>query len=241
MLEANKRLSRILAEGLTIVLSILFALGAEAWWSERSDRQDTRDSLSGLLVELGEARVELELYSAEDAHLRSLTEALEYQAREAPLGSDIMVADTLLVGLLVVGVADPPTAMMEAFSSADHFDEVVSPALMGEILSWGPAIQDMRDDQIVARNFVAQDVLPYLESEVDLGRAVRWRWWIASQHAFPQPYDTVEIVSVRVTLRLRNLLALKNGHFDVLTRQSTQILARLDKLEMDIRRELGGD
>jgi hypothetical protein len=197
--------------------------------------------LAGLLVELGEARVELELYSDQHAHLLSLTEALEYEAREASLGSDIMVADTMLVGLLVVGVADPPTAMMEAFSSADHFDDVVSPALIGEILSWGPVIRDLRDDQITARNFQAQDVLPYLESEVDLGRAVRWRGSIASQGAFPQPYDNVEIISIRVTTRLRNLLALKNGHFRLLTMQATDVLARLDELEAGIRRELGGD
>ncbi len=109
---------RILAEGLVVVTSILLALGIDAWWSAQTDHQEAVVQVQGLLIELGEAKAELESYDRQHKHLLAINTALGDQLDNAALGSRINVSDTMLAGLLAVGVADPPTALMEAFASS---------------------------------------------------------------------------------------------------------------------------
>ena len=84
---------RLLAEGAVIVVSILLALFAEAWWSDRSDRAAELDLLTALHAELSSNRtaVEQQLRDIDTARFR-----LESLLRMTPADIAAIPPDSLV-------------------------------------------------------------------------------------------------------------------------------------------------
>ena len=232
---------RIFAEGVVIVVSILLALAGEACWVTRIARQTAVSELESVLVELDEARQQIEVVGRQHPRLGSITVALQQDLEASSLDQVLTVPDTMLAGLLVLSVADPPTAVIDAFTSSGHLDEIRSPDLRRELLAWSSLLRDLRDDEILAREFQQSEVWPYLLSEVDIARAADLAADLVTGRLDVRLPGTVGAVQLRVTTSLKNLVALQARFFRLLTRQSINAVTRLEEMAKLIREELDGD
>ena len=87
---------RIVAEGVVIVASILFAFGIDRGWDNWQERQEESEALGRLHIEFTENRERIELSAFES--LAASAEALHRMMQALPAGaSSAAVPDTLRV------------------------------------------------------------------------------------------------------------------------------------------------
>ena len=211
--------TRLIAEGVVIVGSILLAFGVDAWWSEQQARVAARQGLASALEELEASQAELERVAL--WHERNLNgvEALRAMVEGEPDGSDVAVPDTLLASLLLLNVSDVPTAAVDAFLSSGHIDRVGSATLRSDLLAWTALLKDVRDDEVRFRE-VFDSRLQVLEEDVDLTSAFDMSIpMFMAGPASRAPID-VTLVDLPVSRWLRNLLSGHSAAYTVMMFQS---------------------
>lgn len=227
-------------EGLVIVVSILLALGAEAWWSGRQARSDAYRGLERILDELAEARDNIAGMGTLHTRLGRSTAALRERLLAVPLGETVMVPDTLLEGLLwTVGTTQIPTAVIQSFTSGPHLDQIDDEDLRAQLLAWPPLVEDQVDDELRIRQVHDSELGSYLRSAVDLIQANETvaEFVPATRFGRPTAHLTHES-AVPSTLRMRNLVDQFVEWFDMLAGQSETLVSTTDSLVGSIRQAL---
>jgi hypothetical protein len=231
---------RILAEGLVIVVSILLALGAEAWWSSRQARVDTYQGLERVLDELAEARENTAGMRTLHARLGRSTAALRERLLSVSVDETVLVPDTLLEGLLwTVGTTQIPTAVIQSFTSGPHLDQIDNEDLRAQLLAWPPLVEDHVDDELRIRQIHDDELGSYLRATADLIQANETvaEFVPATRFGRPTAHLTHE-TTLESTLRLRNLVDQFVEWFELLARQSETLVVTADSLAESIRQEL---
>jgi len=160
------------AEGLTIVVSILLALIADAAWDYRSDRVDERALIAALRTEFAEAADEIANdIAARDEILARTEQFLEArQTKVIPLAADSLPA--ALTDLLNWRFYTPGHAVLEDAVESDRLDLIRSDAVRGELMAYIQARERLPVFEAMERDFVADRMEPYLGAEVALDLAM---------------------------------------------------------------------
>lgn len=158
---------RILAEGVTIVVSILLAFWLQAWWEGRQDRDRDRSTLERLDAELVAVDSVLIEWRARHVRMIGLSEALLEHA--GPLGSSTLSDDSiaaLLAPLQGHTSFDAPLATLAALESSGQLAVIPSEALLTRVAVWRGVLDDLRSDEARAQLLTDQDLIPFLYENV---------------------------------------------------------------------------
>jgi len=227
--------ARVFAEGAVIVVSILLGLGIDAWWSGINSHRVAYADLAAVLEELEGGRTEIEAVDRWNQRMLSGLLSLRDLLEAVPVDTEVLVTDTLLIPATGLAVADPPSAVLEAFLSSGHIQEVPPGELRQGLLGWGAVLQDLRDDQVHARDLVDAELYPQVMHETGLNRGGE----ILMSMFFGTPlkfeHGRIPVIS---TQPLRNSIGYHLGWMLLLKRTSDLALAELDSLIALVRAEI---
>ena len=215
-----------------IVISILIAFVLQAWWEGRAVSAAYERQLVSTLSEIEEARDELVHWSANRSRTERNTAALAALLASTPDGNSVVVDDTVVASLFSTVVTELPTAQVDALL-AGEFPAMNSNPLRGELMAFKAMIDDYRDDEIVARDYVLSELGPYMRQNFDVAAAqLAWYDWLVAGGA---PNGSTEVES---TKHLRNLLAWKERDTRLNASQSTSLLEVMERVAEQLRGEL---
>lgn len=215
-----------------IVISILIAFVLQTWWEGRAVSAAYERQLVSTLAEIEEARDELVHWSAIRSRTERNTAALAALLALTPAGTSVVVDDTVVASVFSTVVTELPTAQVDALL-AGEFPGMSANPLRGELMALKAMIEDYRDDEIVARDYVLNELGPYMRRSFDVAAAqVAWYDWLVAGGA---PAGSTEIES---TQHLRNLLAWKERDTHLNSSQSTSLLEVMERVAEQLRGEL---
>lgn len=168
-----KRWGFLFTEAVLIVASILLAFALDSWWDERKERVEETEILHGLKQEFLLNRSKLE-YRIEQ-HTRDL-EALQELLAAANLGrwdSQEITFDRGIAALVAPPTTDLGNGVLDALISSGRFELLENRELRIRLAAWAGVFGEAHDDEVIARKFVFDQVLPKLiESGVPLSSAM---------------------------------------------------------------------
>ena len=144
--------TRILAEGIVIVFSILLAFGIDAFWQERQEQQTERQQLGVLRAEVAENRAEFEYrlrYGNETLQAQSkLIELIGPESQRIP--ADSLAA--LLAGAWSFGIAEVESGAIDALLDSGEFRTSVRSDLYRLLVRYRVILTDHREEH--SRQFI---------------------------------------------------------------------------------------
>jgi type II secretory pathway pseudopilin PulG len=158
------------AEGLTIVVSILLALLADAAWGYRNDRADERQLLEALRAEFAEAAEEIANDIAARDQILVRTDRL-LEARRGPEGP--IVADSLpaiVRDLVNWRFYTPGHAVLEDALESGRLDLIRSRQVRESLMAYRQASDRLPVFESHERSFVTDELEPYLGSRIALDK-----------------------------------------------------------------------
>ena len=163
--------TRIAAEGLAIIASILIAFDIDASWERRGQGQDEQAILAGLSDEFLAIGDTLEAWT-ERTRVKRDALALGLQVLESgPEEWTVQQLDSVLFALLNVADWDPRGGALQAVIASGRLELVSNPDLRRELAGWGGMVDDLIDNQHLMQSFVLGEVVPRLsEAGIRLGR-----------------------------------------------------------------------
>lgn len=153
---------RMLAEAVLIVASILFAFGIDAWWNERQERIEETEILLGLKQEFALSRATLVRQLAYNSDGLDAMEALLAATDRDSWKSDELTVDEALGLLIGPPTTDLGSGVLDALVSAGRIQVLSNTELRIKLAAWEGVFEEVRDDEIIGRNFVFDRVIPYL-------------------------------------------------------------------------------
>ena len=223
---------RIAAEGSAIVVSILLAFAIQAWWERRNLAEAYQMQVGSTLAELQEAQTTLDSWSKQRRRTESNVTRLAARLDSLPVGSPILVADTVVASLVSYVVVELPTAQMDALLSFDYPALAGSP-LRGDLMAVLAMIDDQHDDEVILREFILREMGPYLRENFDVAAAQRaWFDWLVMGKA---PTGQTELAA---TQQLRNLIAWRQRDIYLLLSQDDALAEALARVRDEVRATL---
>jgi hypothetical protein len=123
------------------------------------------------VTEVVQARAEIDRSRQFQLRFQATADLLRDAVLEAVPGSMVQVSDTLLYGVLMSQVIDVPMSNVSSFVASDAFELLDDDELRATISQWVPALQDLRDDQLLIRRLKDEVIKPTLRLESDIARA----------------------------------------------------------------------
>ncbi|HSM08466.1 MAG TPA: hypothetical protein VLA33_05555 [Gemmatimonadota bacterium] len=156
------------AEGLTIVVSILLALAAEAAWGYRGDRAAEREILAGLRVEFAQAESEIRSdLRAREEILGWTRRLLAVRAGSAPEPPPDSLAE-MLSRTLGYRFYTPAHPVLEDLLASGRLELIRSDTLRGQIMRYMQERDRIGVSEERERDLAANRIEPFLETRVDL-------------------------------------------------------------------------
>ncbi len=220
---------RVFVEGVVIVGSILLAFGIQAWWEARASQLTFELQLESTLAEIEDGQAELVQWASRRRSSVRRTNELATLLASVPSETQLSVPDTLVASLMTSTVIELPTAQVDALL-AGGFPALSGNPVRTELTSLRALIEDYRDDEIVARDYIAQELSPYLHANFDVAEAERaWFEWIVMDGA---PSGHTDLISTR---HLRNLIARKERDLLLLDSQADILLEAMERVAEQVR------
>ena len=163
--EMSIKWRRLTAELFAIVFGILLAFALQASWEARNDRLSERDLLGVLQAELQDARMQLEVQLDIYVYLERATETVADLLSSNGWGT-VMVADTLLAGVIFDMSYDPPTGTATTLLSSGQIDLLRSLELRSALAAWPAAIEDGVEEQLSSWRLGDERLEPLLQAAV---------------------------------------------------------------------------
>ena len=213
---------RILAEGIAIIVSILFAFGIDAWWTARQLHLDEQDILRQLDTEfqtnavlLAERRLNHEEILAAIKLVLSVTgPELDQAATESP---ELRVAIDRITRWWTY---DPQMGVLSGLTQSGRLSIISSDPLRNALASWPSMVQDLAEDEVFAQQLTANQLDPYLTRKVSRRNVVHHE--SVGGGRFPS-----ELAGILADREFENLLHLKLG-------LTLGVLEEYDGLESEI-------
>ncbi|HKJ16208.1 MAG TPA: hypothetical protein VJ984_02515 [Xanthomonadales bacterium] len=152
---------RMGAEGVAIIVSILIAFAIDAWWENRKERQEEFEILNGLQNEYAQHRALLE------SRVTSQTTALKqaglfmqaYQSGQWAGDSESL--DIALFWMAAAPTTDLGSGVRDALISGGRLSLLSNRTLRYQLATWDVVIEEVRDDEVMARDLLWDLVAPY--------------------------------------------------------------------------------
>lgn len=169
--ESSIRWRRIIAELFAIVFGILLAFALQASWDARIERQSERELLGVLQSELHVAAEALQTQLDIYVYLESATKTVADRLLANGSGT-VMVADTLLAGVMFDMSYDPPTGTATTLLASGQVELLRSLELRSALAGWPSAIEDGVEEQLSSWRLGDDRLEPLLQASVsNLGPA----------------------------------------------------------------------
>lgn len=215
---------RILAEGIAIILSILFAFGIDAWWTARQLHMDEQAILRQLDAEfqtnavlLAEQRLNHEEILAAIKLVLSVTgPELDQAVTESP---ELRVAIDRITRWWTY---DPRMGVLSGLTQSGRLSIISSDPLRNALASWPSRVRDLVEDELFTQQMTANQLDPYLNRKISRRKVVHYVSQDVGRGRFPS-----EIASVLADQEFENLLHLKLG-------LTLGVLEEYDGLESEI-------
>ena len=161
---------RLLAEGLVVLFSILAAFLLEGWRADRELAGELRQELSSVQREL-ETNQGLILSEVEAIDRMTVaTEALLAELNAAQASNSVLVPDTVaFLGGLWHTTLDPSLGAIEALIASGRLAQISNPDLRTGLAGLRDRVADAREEQIMARLLLVEQLLPLIRDRVDIG------------------------------------------------------------------------
>lgn len=167
----ESRLKRAGLEVVVIVLGILLALAADAWWDERV-RQDRELGLLLALQEEFEANA-AELEETGRAHLTLMNDALllleQGQAGTVPREG----VSRSVAGLLSEYRTDLNNGVLDGYLATADPELLTNDEIRSALAAWPAVIDQLWQEEMRARRLVDEEIAPYLAAHGDLAATFR--------------------------------------------------------------------
>lgn len=166
----SSRLSwtRLLAETVAIVVSILIAFGLDAWWDESREAAEERRHLVAIAADFGANQALVvryeNMYREVDRGTRELIEMLEGRNPEV----SVSVPDSLLTAPAFVATYDPSRSAYDALLNGGGLATIRNEELRRQLSAWAPELEDALENERFAATLVFDHLLPALGQSADL-------------------------------------------------------------------------
>lgn len=213
---------RILAEGMAIIVSILFAFGIDAWWTTRQLHLDEQDILRQLDAEFQTNAVLLAERRLNHAEiLASLKLVLSVTGPEP----DQTVAESTELRVAIDRITrwwtyDPQMGVLSGLTQSGRLSIISSDPLRNALASWPSMVRDLAEDEIFTQELTANQLDPYLTRKISRRNVVHYE--SVGGGRFPS-----ELAGILADQEFENLMHLKLG-------LTLGVLEEYDELESEI-------
>lgn len=194
------RVLRLVAEGVTVVVSILIAFALDAWWEQRQLEGEMREDLAIVETELEEnirlIDFNLDLMDRVTSASSSITQALFSNPDAAGLE---VPGEWLYWGIFVNPTLDLSLGAIDAWIAAGRLAGIDDPGLRKRLASVRGKVADVIEEQEVARDLGTRDLYPYLaEAGGDVRPIVAIFQSGLSQRPITGTYEVPQIDAMRI-------------------------------------------
>ena len=213
---------RILAEGMAIIVSILFAFGIDAWWTARQLHLDEQDVLRQLDTEFQTNAVLLAERRLNHAEILAAIKLVLSVTGPEP---DQTVAESPELRVAIDRITrwwtyDPQMGVLSGLTQSGRLSIISSDPLRNALASWPSMVQDLAEDEIFAQQLTANQLDPYLTRKVSRRNVVHHE--SVGGGRFPS-----ELAGILADQEFENLVHLKLG-------LTLGVLEEYDGLESEI-------
>ena len=235
--------ARLAAEGVVVVASILIAFALDAWWAERQLQQEIAEDLAIVEYELAEnirlAQLTIEIMERAVEANETLIAALEAQPDSANVEA---AASTLFWGIFVSPTFDPSLGGIDAWIAAGRLAGIDSPELRQRLASVRGKVEDVREEQLVAREISVFEIYPVVDEEIgDI--ALVQQMFASGLHARPatsmQAVPESGSISVPNSNALLFLLRARTIWLEASIHEMRDFQAELEEIQVLIQEEIG--
>ena len=235
--------ARLAAEGLVVVVSILIAFALDAWWAERQLEREMAEDLAIVDYELAEnirlVKLTIDIMGRVVAANNTLISELQAQA-ESP---NLEIADTTLYwGLFINPTLDPSLGGIDAWIAAGRLAGIDSPVLRQRLASVRGKVEDVVEEQRVARDIGLRTIYPLIQDEIgDIGlvQDVFAAGLHIRQGASVQEIPTSGVIPVPNSGALRFALRARTIWYEAAIREMLDFQAELEEIQVLVRAEMG--
>ena len=162
--------TRLAAEAVAIVLSILLAFAIDAWWDERGDRLEEQRVLQQLTEEFEAVSAQLDGYIALDRRTLRNVSRIDSMIRAARAAgrSTIVARDSTLRWLVSQGTFAPTLPTLDGLRTSGRLTLIQDEELVGALAAWPTALEDAVEHQKDSEQIIF-DSYPILAEAASLG------------------------------------------------------------------------
>lgn len=159
--------TRLAAEGVVVVASILIAFALDAWWAERQLEQEIAEDLAIVEYEMAEnirlAQLTIDIMEQVVAAGNIIVAELQVQ----PDSAIVEVPDnTFFWGFFSNPTFDPSLGGTDAWIAAGRLAGIDSPQLRQRLASVRGKVADVREEQLVGRDISVFNIYPVIEEKI---------------------------------------------------------------------------
>jgi hypothetical protein len=236
-MSAERRSIRFLATELLVVVGgILIAFSLDAWWDGRKLVRWETGQLQALHDEFSRNLSQFE--SMEQNHGRAAESVFSMlmKVSEAPVGTELVFADSVLYHLVNWRTTDVFTGTLDALLASGQLNQISDAGTRRLLAEWPAELEDALEDEQLARDFLVHAMAPRLA-----GEGVMFRAYTAHLgRRWPEVLEVPRDVTVRSSVALRDLLAERLRHLRYNEGSSVELQSKirliLDSLERQLSR-----
>lgn len=159
--------SRIVAEGVAVVLSILLAFAIDAAWDQRKERQQERAILTSLAADFEDTRGLLAAGITSHEKFRDSAVKLLGILDENATGADPEAIDGLINDVFVnAKTVEVLNGSLSALFASGNLDLIENEELRSLLAAWPSLVDNATEDERWIVNDVQQRFVPYLNARI---------------------------------------------------------------------------
>lgn len=200
-------MAKLALEGVVVVASILIAFALDAWWVDRQLQQDTAEDLAIVRFELAENIRLVEVTMKIMNQVVAANDELIAELVAQPDSAMVEIKDTVIFwGLFSNPTYDPSLGGTDAWIAAGRLEGLGSPALRQRLASMRGKVNDVVEEQFIAREIAVREIYPLIKDEIgDI--AIVQKLFSDGFHA--RQKTSVQVVSGAGTIQVPNSNALR--------------------------------
>lgn len=160
-------------EGILIVVSILAAFGIDAWWDTRVELRGANALQAALSAEFETMEEEFAFSLSRNEMVIAAADSLLLQLRNE--SSSVEVPSGIVGTLLLTPTTDASRGAVDALIASGKIEILPSKRLRYLLANWSAVLDDVREEEFAAKNFVHEQLTPYLGRVTDLSTVFAWR------------------------------------------------------------------
>lgn len=190
-------LPKRLADAGVIVASILLAFSLDALWDSLQARQESRELLAAIMAEVevvaeGEAdiaEVNREIVAAADTIVERLRSSQE----------EVRIPVRTLSYLFRTPTTDPPSGALAVWIASGRATLIQDRRLRDLLTQLPSAVEDAREEEIMAADFVRETLIPEMSNRIDLGPVLfgRWEETLTDSLTLPRSQEVISLLETR--------------------------------------------